>query len=78
MATETAQRHAAPDSYERGYNDGFARGYDLASRGRIGANMVLIVMPREDPLLHDRVRDRIHQVLADEGLLNASVVDLID
>ena len=76
MDASTSQQ-AVDSDYLRGWRDGFGDGYDMAARGQMSANMVLVVLPNEDRTLHDRIRERIHEVLRDEGVPEAPVVDLV-
>lgn len=73
----TTQRSATSD-YLRGWREGFTEGYEVAARGHMAANLVLVMLPdQKDPSLHDRIRERIHEVLRDEGLSEAPVVDIV-
>lgn len=71
MDTTTESRLASD------YLLGWREGYEMAAKGHLAANLVLVVLPHEDEALHDRVRQRIREVLRDEGIFEASIVDII-
>lgn len=71
MATDALPTYAA---IEAAYNRGYNRGYEMGARGHFPGNMLVMVLPDADPDLLAQVRERVHQVLVEEGLATSSVM----
>ena len=60
------------------YGRGFSKGYEMGARGHVPSNMLVMVLPPVHSDVLERVRERVHQMLVEEGLSGATVLTLED